>query len=571
MIGHLLRAAAVAIAIAALLDPPLTLSGRGRSRVAIVTDGSAVDAPPAVRQTLADSLRREFDVVLGTDATADAVVAVGREYPDAPPSERQRVYTVTLPPGDGQPDIRVAAVRAPRDVAPGTLIHLDIDVDASNVSGQSSTLTVRAGSARVDVAHASHAWTAAHERWRAALDVTPLDLPPWRLRVELSAPSGERVLFDNAADALVSAAEPVSVVIYEPRLSWAGTFVRRTIERDPRFDVTAVAYPSRGSRPPALPDRTRAVIVGGLDRLSADDATALSRFMRDRGGALVLLPDSRADLQAVSRWLPVPTASEVLLEQPARLTVDPPLAAIQASEMLTFERGPAMRVLASTGSNLAVVAVSPAGAGQLVLSGALDAWRFRANDHNAFDRFWQTTIASVAASVRPAIDVEVTPRIVAPGDTATIVVRIRRAALNVAPGEDVPVSAALAPGEALRLWPGDEPDTFHGSFSAPATVGAHRVTVTTVNRSESAASFFVASDARVARPAGPPLALLAESHGGRNFTANDTQALTRTLREQLAAPSVRIERRPMRSLWWFAPFVACLGGEWWIRRRNGRR
>ena len=570
MTSRLLRAAAFAIAIAAVIDPPLTLSGRGRSRVAIVTEDSTIDVS-RTRQRLADALGEDFNVLPGADASADAAVVVGSDYPDRLPSERQRVFTVTMPPGDSEPNVRIAAVRTPREVVTGTLIHLEVDIDASNVSGQTSALTVRAGSARVAVAHANHEWTAAHERWRAALDVTPLDLPPWRLRVELSAASGERVLFDNAADALVDAAEPFQVVIYEPRLSWAGTFVRRTIERDPRFDVAAAAYPSRGSRAPSLTDRTRVVVVGGLDRLPGEDADMLSRFMRDRGGAIVLLPDSRADLQAVGRWLPVPSAAEVLLEQPARLTVDPPFAAIQASELLTFERGPAMRVLASNGLNVPVIAVVPAGAGQLILSGALDAWRYRANDHDAFDRFWQTTIASVAASVRPAIDVEVTPPIVAPGETATILVRVRRSALNVVPDADLPISAVLAAGEPVRLWPGDEPDTFHGSFSAPSGAGAHRVTVTTMNRSEGVGSFLVASDARVARPAGPALALLAESRGGRNVAATDIQALTRTLREQIAAPSARVTRRPMRSPWWLVPFVACLGGEWWLRRRRGLR
>ena len=570
MMDRLLRTVAFAIAIAALIDPPLTLSGRGRSRLAIVTEDPAVDASRSVRQTLADTLRAEFDVVPGADASADAAVVIGSDYPDAPPSERQRVFTVTMPPADGEANVRIAAVRTPRDVAQGTLIHLEVDVEASNVSGQTTALTVRVGAARVDVAHATRTWTAARERWRAALDVTPLDVPPWRLRVDLTTASGERVLSDNAADALVNAAEPFQVVIYEPRLSWAGTFVRRTVERDPRFGVTTVAYPSRGSRAPSLTDRTRVVVVGGLDRLTAEDAGMLSRFMHDRGGAVVLLPDSRVDLQAVSRWLPAPAVSEVLLEQPARLTVDPPLASIQATELLTFERGPAMRVLASTGSDVPVIAVAPSGAGQLVLSGALDAWRFRANDHDAFDRFWQTTIASVASSVRPAIDVDVTPPIVAPAEMATILVRVRRSALNVVPGVDLPISAVLA-GAPVRLWPDDEPDTFRGSFRAPSTAGAHRVTVTTVNSSEGAGSFVVASDARVARPTGPPLALLAESHGGRNFTADDIQGLTRALREQIAAPMVRVERRPMRSPWWLVPFVACLGGEWWLRRRGGLR
>src|SRR6476619_7491932 len=122
MIGRLLRVAAFAIAIAALIDPPLTLSGRGRSRVTIVTEAPTLDASRSVRQTLADRLRPEFDVVFGADASADAVVVIGSDYPRTPPAERQRAFTVTMPPTDGESNVRIAAVRPPRDVAKGTLI-----------------------------------------------------------------------------------------------------------------------------------------------------------------------------------------------------------------------------------------------------------------------------------------------------------------------------------------------------------------------------------------------------------------------------------------------------------------
>ena len=36
------------------------------------------------------------------------------------------------------------------------------------------------------------------------------------------------------------------------------------------------------------------------------------------------------------------------------------------------------------------------GAGQLIVSGALDAWRYRDRSDSAFDRFWQMTIAAAA-------------------------------------------------------------------------------------------------------------------------------------------------------------------------------
>jgi hypothetical protein len=592
MIAGLLRGVAIAIAVAAIVDPPVTTTARGRPRIALALQNPALEPARDAHQRLADLLRSEFDVVPGSDATADAAVIVGTGYPDPAPPDRQRTYTVTMAPADGEGSLRIRALRAPRDVPPGTLVHLDVEVEGANVRGATSTLVVRAGNEQVEVARATHAWTAAAGTWRATLDVPPLGAPPWRLRVEVSGAAGERDLTDNSADAIVAVAEPLRVLVYEPRLSWAGTFVRHALERDSRFDVAAVAYPSRGVQvttpgtdPPAdapliaasaglnrmVTDRTRAIIVGGLDRATAEDAGVLSRFMRERGGAVVLLPDSHADARTAARWLPVPAAAEVLLEQPARLSVEAPLASIHASELLTFEPAPILRALATNSANLAVIGVMPVGAGQLIVSGALDAWRFRANDGAAFDRFWQSAIAGFAGAAPPAIDVVVVPPIVAPGEKAGVRVRLRRAALALTPGTDLRVTASLAGGDVVRLWPDAEPDSFVGAFTAPPAAGAGRITVTVVNGVSRSVSFMIARGARAATPAGPALSLLAESRGGRDFSAGEIQTLTRTLRQEIAAPAVRAERRPMRSLWWLAPFVACLGGEWWLRRRRGLR
>lgn len=579
MIGRVLRGAAVAIAVAAAVDPPATMSARGRPRVALELTAPDLARARTAHDRLTTLLSADFDVVAGRDAAADAVVVVGAEYPDPPLPERQRAFTVTVTPTDQEPSVRVSEVRAPREVQSGTLIRIDLDVDASNAAGATSTLIVRTGDPNVEVARTEHRWTAARERWRPVLDVTPLGQPPWRLHVEVSGIAGDPVREDDAADAMVDASERMRVLVYEPRLSWAGTFVRRALERDSRFEVAALAYPSRGLRVSSVPaatlagaltDRTHAIVVGGLDRMTSEDAGVLSRFMRGRGGSVVLLPDSRADAQAIAKWLPVPPVSELLLEQAARLTADPPLAPLEASELLTLGPVPSMRTLARTGTNAPVVAVVPVGPGQLLTSGVLDAWRFRANDRDAFDRFWQSAIAGLAAAARPPIDVDVVPPVVAPGERAEVRVRMRRAALGLGPTDDLVVSATLG-ADAVRLWPGDGPDTFQGSFVAPSAAGAHRIAVSASDRETAIARFIVAPHARTARPSTPPLALLAESRGGVDVTPDDLAALVRRLREDLKAPEVRVERHPMRSLWWFAPFAACLGGEWWIRRRRGLR
>jgi hypothetical protein len=570
MTGRVLRALAVAIAIAAAIDPPLTISARGRSRIAVFRD-AAMDEARVVADRLIGMLRAHFDVSPGPDVDAEAVVVVGRDYPDAPPPERQRAFTVTLPPTDREANVRVEAVRAPSEVPSGTLIHLEIDVDGANAAGTTSTLVVRSGDPVVDVGRATHAWTASHERWRAAVDVVPVGLPPWHLRVEVSGMANERLQAENVADAMVAATEPLRVLVYELRPSWTATFVRRALERDARFAVASMTIASprvsatSGDVAP-LPrtplDDVRAVILGGVDRATAADGAVLDRFMRERGGAVLLLPDSRSDLRALSQWLPIPRATERLLERPAPLSVDAPLPAFAASELLTFSAAPGMRVLAASGARDAVIAAVPVGGGRLVLSGALDAWRYRANERAAFDRFWQAAVGGLAAASPPAVDVAVVPPVMAPGTTAQVRVRVR--------GDAGGVSAMLASGEPVRLWPDAEPGAFHGSFVPTGESRAGRIVVA-AGRASGTGRFIVAPGARHARPAFPPLALLAESRGGMDVGADDLSALVRTLRDELPAPSVRITRRPMRSVWWMLPFAVCLGGEWWIRRRRGLR
>lgn len=72
-------------------------------------------------------------------------------------------------------------------------------------------------------------------------------------------------------------------------------------------------------------------------------------------------------------------------------------------------------------------------------------------------------------------------------------------------------------------------------------------------------------------PAGPPLALLAATHGGVDVAPDRLADFERLLRSSVVGPPSQLERRPMRSLWWMIPFTACLNGEWWLRRRRGLR
>jgi hypothetical protein len=399
----------------------------------------------------------------------------------------------------------------------------------------------------------------------------------------------------TAADVIVDARRaPLRIEFFDPRPSWATTFVRRALEADARFQVAALSFTSRGVSAQtggAIPltdsrlDAFDVVIVGGLDRLSAGDAHALDRFMRERGGAVVMLPDQRIDPGPARDLLSAPDLVERLLEQSAKLAVNLPAAPLQASELLLFRalmpgddvlaRVPGTsrasepsRAPSSDGAEPSAVIVSaPRGAGRLLFSGAMDAWRFRAADNGAFDRFWQSTVAGLALAVPPPIAIEVEPPLLRPGEQGDLIVHLR-------PGDVTAVSAMLDGDQPIRLRPEPETGVYRGRFTVKASAGRETISVrATGAQSPSAArTILVRPDVERVRPAaGPSLSMLAASHRGIDVPPDRLADLERFVRNVVTSPRTPIVRHPMRSVWWIVPFAACLSAEWWLRRRRGLR
>ena len=600
MIERLLRLTAVAIAVAALFDPPLVVIARPRPRLAITLQRPGDPVSLGVRERLTRDLRADFEVA-GPGGEAAAAIVIGHEYPDRPAAFPPRTSSVTLDADSRGGTARIAGVRAPRAVPRGTRIQLEVTLDAEAATAATSVVAVAAGPLGhpdVEVARVSHTWTAGSRRAVLRLDAMPLDLPPWHLRVrvsEVNQPSPPAT-----SDVLVEEAAPQRVVFYEPRPSWIATFVRRAIEADERFVVSGLDYPSRGIRiasgDAVSLDQTAlrtvsTVVVGGLDRLTVADRDRIDWFVRERGGSLVLLPDARPGIAPWTEWLSGATTREALLERPSVLAVAPPLPALQASELLTFTGAmvPGARVLGAVvpgatvpgatvlarvaGSIEPVVCLIPHGAGRILVSGALDAWRYRADKESAFDRFWRSAVAGVALATPPAVDVEIAPAVARPGETVRVVARVHRSALAAGATGPVQVSAGLDSGEPVRLWPEAESDVFSGSFAA-GLAGVQRITVSAgADGAEgSTGSAVMAVDPSVRRTERlVPLSLLATSRGGIDVSPDRLADLEAYLRREVSAPPVRATTHPMRSRWWIVPFAACLSAEWWLRRRKGLR
>jgi hypothetical protein len=228
------------------------------------------------------------------------------------------------------------------------------------------------------------------------------------------------------------------------------------------------------------------------------------------------------------------------------------------------------RVAAATGSPASaapVIATLPRGEGRLLLSGAMDAWRFRAVDDAAFDRFWQSALSGLALAVPPPLAVDIDPPLVQPGGSAVVTLRARSR-------DGEPVSATINRDSPIRLWPDPEAGVYRGRVVAPASDGRAVVEVHVAGVPPLTASrtLLVQHDVRRVHPAAAPaLNLLASSHRGIDVAPDGLADLQRFLRVAIASPRVPLVRHPMRSTWWMLPFVLCLSGEWWIRRRRGLR
>ncbi|HEY7287211.1 MAG TPA: hypothetical protein VH497_17295 [Vicinamibacterales bacterium] len=590
---RILRWTAIVIAILAILDPPITLAGRVRSRLGLVVqDGPSMGLPDGaarvrrgVAAQIVEAMKRnlgaEFEIVPGQGGDTLATIVVGDHYPDDQFVEGSRISTVTVS-DDLRPNVRIAGVDAPARVPPGTAIRLALGVEAAGMTGSRSTIVVRAGGA--EVGRSSHQWTKDPESWAAEIGIVPVGVPPFRFDVRVLSSSSERTDLDNVAEVEIEQTTRLRVFVFEARPSWTSAFVRRALERDPRFEVAgrsqvspkaSVASGDSSSSAGGGVDRFDAydvVVVGGVDALPADVEHALEHFAGIRGGAVVLLPDTRAAATVVNRFLPGAIVTERLLERPAKLASTSPAPQLDASELLESDRLPrgAIALATNPGSGQPIIWSSELGDGRLLFSGAMDAWRFRSTSDEAFGRFWRSTVAGLAMEARPPIDVRLAPGRAAPGERVHVTARVR-ALEREQLGDRLAISARFG-DEPIRLWPDAPRGAFRGSFVIDTNTTASSVPVTVAADEAVRGQARLTIDRSVREPAGPPLALLAAAHAGINVGPGQLRELERFLRGGVVDP--QWERKihyPMRSALWFIPFAACVSGEWWLRRRAGRR
>ena len=481
---RVLRLIAVAIAIGGVADPAWTRSRPVTQPVRLsVIDRPTLDLPGAIgtrRETALTSaeklrslLTSDFDVTVQrvddgrasacSDGSACVLIGDG-PVPNAIP--------------DGATVLGGVSVAAP--LAPNVAIAR---IDAPLTAGLAAAASVRvhlrgvgvAGTSRIDVidedivvGSAEHQWMPASGAGEdAAVDVAwvPLAAGARQLRIAVSVIDGEAAAIDNVADVgAVVRTEPIPVLIYEPEAAWSGTFIRRAIERDSRFALQggtrlapsiSVAHAGQRALTAAGLAQARLVVIAAPHALKENEVALLERFTRVGGGSVALLFDRRPE-GPVLRLLPAIVASRELTSPQA-------VGPLSVTELVTFSTAAGITTLAAH-DNQPVVVSRPLGRGRIVISGALDAWRFR--DSNRFTTFWIGVLNDAALAAGRRLDLRVTPTLLAPGDTADVTLRWH--GFDV-PLEDLRATAHLACGServGVRLWPTGRPGVVSGTIAA---------------------------------------------------------------------------------------------------------
>lgn len=589
-LAQLLRLTAIGVAVLAFLDPPVQVAFLTPLKVTVAVARSPLDAVPAgdtepgTRGEAAAAAARAVVSGLGSNAEASivpfddprglpcdaqtpCVIVTDGVLPIRPPSDRVGHTSIVRIGEDLSPNVSIVSATGPagHQSAEATL---RLTLDGRGVSGRTTRVQVRDGEAVTG--EATHTWT---DDGRVDLTVPWWPLGTGQRRLSVMAETRdieERTDLDNAVEVAIEIDDARwRVLVYERRPSWSSTFVRRALERDPRFEVeayTAVAPAiTAGTGIARLDnlDRVRVVIVGGVDALTASEVSALEDYLQRRGGTVLLVPD-RVPSGAVERLLAHRWREQLT---PAKERAGP----FTGNEWLIPEGLDDLDAVMVDSERGPVVISSPSGGGRIVVAGAMDAWRHR-GDGGSFDSFWRSLVADLARASGDPVTVSVVPSVVRPGDRAHVTVRARSSRARTEWQAQASLLCSGQPERPVRLWPGHAPGEFEGTVRPDPAASQCVVRAAVDGLGEGRAAMLVTRDpVETGQTGESALRALVDRSGGSDVKVTGVGSVVDAM--AALAPDSRTpeSRYPMRSAWWLLPFVACVGGEWWLRRRAGLR
>ena len=585
---NVLRTLAIVIAIAAVIDPSITSARRRRPVLTVMAADAARDS--ALVGQVRRQLERQFEVLQSPLPTAVGTVLVGDRLPD---NVRSMATPVVVVSGARGPSL--LRVQAP------ALAMLDSRVTVSITIATHGLDRARQRDGQVlGVELVQSGVAVARTRVTVAADTVltvPLTwVPSTAEPVVLQARAFVTEQPDTTrSDFVVDVRNNRwSVLFFDRRPSWMSTFVRRALERDPRFAVTSRVITSTNvsretGRPPlgldaiASTSTFDAVVIGAPDALAARDVDGVETLLRSRGASVLMLADHAAagpadallgfgGWRTTARRVPAELVAPIAAVEPLRLrglAIGFPASLPPNATAIAVLKSTAVDSTSLAGASRTAIWRVPVGLGQLIVSGAFDAWRFRDTAQSTFDDTWRDVIDQAASQRQRPLELRLSHSLVAPRADVSILVTSRDI------GSSAPIQAVLspigAPTAAVSIpmpAPGAE-SSQEARIRAPLEPGTYEV-IATQGADTARAPLIVATT--ISRDAGATPELLSawtHSRSGRVVSGDSLTSLTRIVSDAVKPVPRMTVWHPMRSAWWIVPFALVLAAEWWIRRRQG--
>ena len=653
LVARSVRAVAVLVAVLGVIDPSFQRSQKVKPEIAVIALG--VSSTPALVEEVSRALGKSFSLIRAPFGAAAATVLVG----DTPPENAAELSapTFVVLPTRLPTEARIVGVRhrTALSTSRGGMVYVDMDVSADK--GDSLVVSLLNNGVFID-RNASHA----AEPLRLRRITVPLEFVPSDSGTQLLTAqahvvhSGTSYAGSIASFAINANAARRQILFVDKRPSWMSTFVRRALERDADMLVSSRVTTSRGvstisGSPPSLADAGSlasfdVIVVGSPEALSVREISNLESFLRDRGGSVLLLLNARASgpyekLVRNNDWIgrtegkaigltdaQRPSASASTLASKSALTSASALASaldsgrvvkaglsdadsvslLRVSDWIAPRVVPpgataVLRIGGDVGSpneGPAVIWRTNVGVGTMMVSGALDAWRFRDSATSRFDEFWRSNVATLAAAAVPTVALSLAPTVAAPGSPVELRALLRNArkassesasgSASASASAAVTVSALLErfvdstvdivtangrgldprfTAQSLRVWPTATAGVVKANFTAPSKPGWYRV-VFQVGRDSAETELVVADSVTPSLMSNESMMrMLASSHGGSAVNESDLASLNAIVSNGIREAERRSPWYPMRSGLWIVPFAALLSLEWYIRRMSG--
>jgi len=588
---------------------------------------------------LGDSLVAALDATAGQPLTGVLVISDGATNSGAPLAAGAEAAAkrglpvfawatgVTAPPDLGIVSFSGPPVAFAREEAP-----LQIRLRAAGLAGRETELVLREGDkelarrpVRVD----------ADGEIELTVPVEPRTAGEITYTAEVAALPGEATAENNRANATIRVIDRrIRVLIVEQEPRWEFRYLLDTLQRDRRVEVHAVMLdgdPGLGREPggvflPELPDSAGLlenviVVLGDVDpaRLGAERMNALSRLVRETGGGLVFLAGPRHGPVAfrgtpLEALLPVSLAGAAPAEpypEPVGLVLTPAgrtspllrLADNPADSVEIWQRFPGARWTARTGpakpaaevllvdptpakrsgdAPQPVLALMPAGRGQVFYFGTGDTWRWRSRvGERHYLRVWGQVFLKLGlerlAGASDLVQLNTARPNYAPGDRVVVSGRIFDQSFQPLSAAAVEARVTLVPADAAPDSPpiestlvlrarGGRPGEFEAEIRADAR---GRYTVVTELDAKAAVTFTVDTvDLEGRDPALRLEALeqLTRATGGRVFREEDLSELPEAVAARLPATTLTRRIEPAFNAWLLGALILVVCAEWALRR-----